>query len=902
MADSTFNLRFEDNILGLTGGGFRGKPLDSFNFEDYQSATTFYMRWTEIAEIPNHIFTHLLNVEKVSIDAKNLEQFPESFFLLKKLKTLDLRFEKFLDINEVLLKLPLLENLNLRRFGSNKDIIGPLNFFHYQNKIKHLTIRLNFKNLPEDVTYLADLEELIIGSTQWRLKKDIPSLQQLPKLKSLNIENYFGKKWPVEIEKLDQVETLYLNSPIEKKSNHLELVESLSRMKNLKQVELNFPLDGKEVGDAITALSFMEKVKLGGWISSWDHPSALTGAIVKNIDWGNHYQSPYFQGDGSMENFHGIEGIEKFDIEDRKLIFALLFEAEPILKKIIPNVLLTAFEKDTPTNIQLKTKIKGKSTKKIREELKETSFTVNGKETEEDIYVFDSSVPFENLFEWFEEGKRLLPKDHLTELLTMVASPWLMQEENEESNENVYRLFQSNQAENYLIAMQILEGGGANEVLLSMVAAISACHPDKKVARAAQKVYDKFGASTFTARLKKVSLRRSGSSYKKLDALLKTTDVNDMAFRIMHHHIVSANPNVKDVSGNFLHLRKVNCLNPIPKEIRFFTAINGIDASSSKNLDLEKSIDALAEMELLIHLNLSSCHYQIPDEITKLKNLRLLKLTQNEIANPEILAQLFQLVELSVEGCAIKSWEWLSQMSSLRILNIANNKITKIPDEVFNLKNISTLHLNQNKLKTIDPRLLEIQNLHYLNLSSNKITEILYPLFALPSLTYLLLRSNQIEIFDDEKIKHLLTLQSSSLHELSLANNKILSIKFPLFSFNRLKVLDISKNQIRHLDQSIFDGNRIQEFYAQNNEIQSIPETMSDRYFTKVNLAHNEIKELPESFSTARIENLDIRHNNISYISPSFKRKHDRDYSRLYWKLAGNPVAERKYGFNNMIE
>ena len=902
MSDSSFNVRFEDNILDLVGGGFRGKPLDSFNFEDYQSATTFGIRWTEITEIPNYIFTHLPNIEKVTIDAKNLEQFPESFFLLKKIKTLSLRFEKLSDINEIFLKLPLLENLSLSTFHNNKKSYDDFNFFHYQNKIKQLTLNLNFKNLPKDITHLADLEELIVTSNHWRLKKDVPSLQQLPQLKALKINSYFGKKWAPEIEKLEQVETLFLDSPIEKKADHLQLVESLSRMKNLKKVDLNFPLNAKEVGDAITALSFLETVKLGGWKTGWDHPSALTGALVKNVIWGNHYQSPYFQGDGSMEIFQGIEGIDDFDIEDRKLIFAFLFEAELLLKKIIPNVLLKAFENKTPTNIQLKTKIKGKSAKKIREELDGTSFTVNGKETQQDIYIFDSKVPFEDLYNWFQGGKTLLPKDHLTELLTVVASPWLMQEENEESNENVYRLFESNQAENYLVAMQILEGGGANEVLLSMVAAISSCHPDKKVARAAEKVYDKFGASTFKARLKKVSLRRSGSSYNKLDSLLNTEEINDMAFRIMHHHIASANPNIKGVFGNVLKLRKVKCLNPIPKEIRFFPNITGVNASLSKDLDLKKSLEALSGMENLNHLDFSNCHYKISNEITQLKNLTSLELTQNEISNPEILAELPRLQSLSVEGCKIDRWDWLARLPYLRKLNIANNKITEIPESVFALKNLSTLDLHQNKLKEMDKRLLEIKGLHYLNLSSNKISELLYPLFGLSSLTYLLLRSNQIEAFDYEKLKEVLSNQSSILHELSLANNKITAIQFPDLGFTQLKILDISKNKITDLHPSIFNGNKIQEFYAQNNQIQSIPDILRNRYFTKMNLAHNKIKELPESFSTVRIENLDMRHNNIAVIPSSFKRTHNRDYSRLYWKFAGNPVAERKYGFHNMID
>ena len=85
--------------------------------------------------------------------------------------------------------------------------------------------------------------------------------------------------------------------------------------------------------------------------------------------------------------------------------------------------------------------------------------------------------------------------------------------------------------------------------------------------------------------------------------------------------------------------------------------------------------------------------------------------------------------------------------------------------------------------------------------SGNKIKEILYPLFALPSLTYLLLRSNQIEVFDDKKIESLLMLQSSSLHELSLANNKIDELP-DFFSTLRIDNLDMRFNNISHISSS----------------------------------------------------------------------------------------------------
>jgi hypothetical protein len=56
-------------------------------------------------------------------------------------------------------------------------------------------------------------------------------------------------------------------------------------------------------------------------------------------------------------------------------------------------------------------------------------------------------------------------------------------------------------------------------------------------------------------------------------------------------------------------------------------------------------------------------------------------------------------------------------------------------------------------------------------------------------------------------------------------------------------------------------------------------------------LDKNQLTELPQYFSTTRIENCDLRHNKIEAVPDSFKRKDKDDYSRLYWKLEGNPAG-----------
>jgi Leucine-rich repeat (LRR) protein len=89
--------------------------------------------------------------------------------------------------------------------------------------------------LPEEFVQLRNLEVLSInGDSQFDLRRNIPLLSQLPKLRELHLEGDNFRDIPPGIKNLTSLEQLYLND------NDLNVIpEAVKEMKNLRYLDLS---------------------------------------------------------------------------------------------------------------------------------------------------------------------------------------------------------------------------------------------------------------------------------------------------------------------------------------------------------------------------------------------------------------------------------------------------------------------------------------------------------------------------------------------------------------------------------------------------------------------------------------------------------------------------------------
>lgn len=792
----------------------------SMNISDYDGV---------LEQLPENVFDGHENIEYLRISSPNISEMPTSFSKLKKLKNLELH-----------------------------------------NK--------NLKSLPDFIFGLKQLESINLGLPKLKVDKHFLRLKELKTLEYLTLGGFYGTKFPTVIKELNQLKKLNIQA-YRKKINQIQMMEELGQMKFLEHLQLDLDLDINQIGEKITGLDGIDRIRL------WARHS--TG---KELIWGLFRKTRFIEHDTQRNAFIELMKDEN-DLSDkqRKILYGIFVDNFFAIKELMPNAILENQKQEKPIQLFFSYKPSRKLTASLKNIADQTNFRIEKEATANSIYIVNESSDYLKILEWVKAGGAIALEDHIKEWVTAIEDPWLLQEEAEAPNEQVLRLLASNQAENYLIAFQIISGGGANEELLSMIAAIWLSHPDKKVAREAEKLFNQLGPSTSYTYIKnsKISLRRSGTTLKKINRLFSADiGILSIPFRLMHNIIAGENPVIKDIQVGTISFKKFEFKEPIPSCIQYFEKITKLDFTHSKNLDAESLFKYISKLDNLSFLTLKGCKVIVPAQVAELKNIQTLELSSNQLENPEALGELKKLHSLAIEGCNIQSWKWLKELPLLSYLYIGRNKLKSIPDEVFSMSSLYYLHLNNNQLTEIDERISGIEQLVQLDLSGNKIVEIDYNIFTLRHLHSLFLRSNKIEELSDEKIMEVTNGNGCrNLTEFKINGNQLKEFKATRSLFPKLAILDISKNNLTELHDGIFTYCSIQQLNASDNAITHIPNSIANKYIRDLNLSKNLIEEMTVALSQASINTLDLRQNKIKEVPMSFASKGEGDFSRLYWKL-----------------
>ncbi|MBC9931841.1 leucine-rich repeat domain-containing protein [Chitinophaga qingshengii] len=793
--------------------------------------------------LPEDIFLQYPNTQELSITVKNLTVLPGSLFTLQQLKVLSIRGTKV-------------------------------------------------KAIPAEIVQLQQLESIDLSNGNMDLNKGLPLLAKLPALRKLSLYDWRGYAFPENIYQLKNLTQLVIqnNKMTGKVKEILALQPAIPALRELR-VAVN-----QEDYTQLLALENMPQLDkldlLGLWhINYWNlHSvnSALSLAVTKHVNM-------YYDFSDSLPAFrHRMKG-KTYNASQLQLLFALHVEMIAAINQLLPNLLAQAIADKKQPSLYLMVKPKGESQKSINEKLEKYGISVNSKQTDANtIVVIGPGTTIEELMPLLDAGCQVITVDQLSEILIGQGDHWLLQDDNEAANTQLMRLFASNDPDNYRLAFEIIETGGANKIIQTLLAVVMLAHPDKTIHKKAEKLYDKYGSQAFRQYIKsnKISLRVGGNVNSKLQRIVvNKDDVDEVMFRLMYQLVAGSNNNISKVRADAFSMKGIANIT-LPPEVAYFTQITDWDFENCEGFNIEAAIPVFQEMTNMKYLRLNSCHIQIPASINTLTQLERLEIAHNTLAVEDSLQSLVHLQYLDATGLKLQNWDWLQSLKGLQTLMLSNNQLTAIPAAVFNMQQLSRFEVRYNKLTTVPETLGQLPKLEHLDFSNNLIKTFPYFLGKYKNST-LLLRSNKIPEMDPHQLMAATGGQPVVWTDLNLSRNLLKQFEFTGGNI-KVDVLDISHNQLTVLHPSVFEK-PMSSFYGHHNQISILPQMQHER-FRDFWMQHNLLEELPAHLSHARIENADFSHNRISSVHPHFEIYGNENYSRLYWKVHNNPLPPGKIG------
>ncbi len=112
----------------------------------------------------------------------------------------------------------------------------------------------------------------------------------------------------------------------------------------------------------------------------------------------------------------------------------------------------------------------------------------------------------------------------------------------------------------------------------------------------------------------------------------------------------------------------------------------------------------------------------------------------------------------------------IAELKNLTTLSISGNQLTSLPPEIVELKNLTKLYISSNQLTSLPPEIAELKDLTELNISGNQLTSLPPEIVELKSLTELYISSNQLTLLPSEIVK------LKNLTKLNISRNQLTSL------------------------------------------------------------------------------------------------------------------------------
>ena len=201
--------------------------------------------------------------------------------------------------------------------------------------------------------------------------------------------------------------------------------------------------------------------------------------------------------------------------------------------------------------------------------------------------------------------------------------------------------------------------------------------------------------------------------------------------------------------------------------------------------------------------------------------------------------------------------EEIFKLKHLKVLKLSQNRISRLPETIENLSNLTTLDLSENKLASLPQSFGNLFCLTRLFLKSNYLTCLPESFGNLIHLTRLDLRENKLASLPQSFGK------LTNLATLDLGSNCLASLPESFSKLEMLTILLCENNKLTYLPESFGSLTRLTRLFLENNKLTYLPESLSRlTRLTTLNLENNKLTYLPESLSRlTRLTKLDLKRN-----------------------------------------
>ncbi|XP_018424815.1 PREDICTED: protein flightless-1 homolog isoform X2 [Nanorana parkeri] len=294
-----------------------------------------------------------------------------------------------------------------------------------------------------------------------------------------------------------------------------------------------------------------------------------------------------------------------------------------------------------------------------------------------------------------------------------------------------------------------------------------------------------------------------------------------------------------------------------PEHVKSMSSLRWLKLNRTGLCYLPEELSSLHKLEHLSvsHNNLTTLH----GELSSLPCLRAIVARANSLKNSGIPDDIFQLDDLSVLDLSYNQLaecpRELENARNMLVLNLSHNR--QLPAMVA----LQTLHL-RNTLRTLNnlPTSLEgLTNLSDVDLSMNDLSRVPECLYTLANLKRLNLSSNQIDELS------LCIDQWIHLETLNLSRNRLTSLPSAICKLSKLKKIYLNSNKLDFdgIPSGIGKLGILEEFMASNNNLELVPESLCRcSKLRKLVLNKNRLVTLPEAVHfLPNLEVLDVREN-----------------------------------------
>ncbi|WP_324028273.1 hypothetical protein QSV08_10170 [Maribacter sp. BPC-D8] len=874
--------------------------------------TSLYSDEETLQDSPNNLGL-LKNLESLSFSyIKGLKNISETIGELKQLKTLNVLSTGISDLPQTIGKLEQLESLVVR---NNTNLTQIPESLYDLTELKELHwlgngLDLNFFK----VAAFKKLEIITVGTIS---NEDFKLLSQLLNLKEIYWRDEEMTSFPEEFYNLKHIETIrfsaFPNLDIDQEINKLAkmgsikklefnyqksqtldwYIENLKKFPNLEYVQI--VTQDKVIPSSIVDLSFIKELKIdiqgNSHYDTKDIQLPLEYAILPQ---GWIKFTRLFKVLKSDEE--ALVTIDKLQIkskQERMIAFALLSGYYKPLFKILKNPFQVGFVEGAEVYISGKPSMG--TLKELKDILHQKGFKIKTKPEGVSYVLVNPKVNMKDIEKLFNKGFNFFLEDHLKDQLIEEDTPYLLEESSTELIQQITRLLKAKDEDKLSLILSIIEGGGANRLIISYLVAIHLFHTDIGIRKTSRNLFKKYASSDLQNHIK--NTWKDSYKKKELEGFKKVYHHDEidlcafiLAFKMIRWHQADKEGKINDNFLNWfgrVYLEKVaqNQITDSLNECDFIHTLrimpseplsedflkNKINELPLHTLNIEQSMECFPAsfLEIPTLEKLSIGHWKASGEIcvpdlskinTALKDLTITKLN---IKDEDHLKGLKNITRLHLNYTGLSNISFIESFNKLEFLNLSDNQIKELPSFIEKFGSLEFLSVDQNPLENVTINFSELKKLRILNLSDCSLKD-------LPDTFEYCLRLEEVTLRNNELTCLPLSLFSTkgvsySGRTINAQNNHLSSIGKveqekkhgflgSLFQSNENKNHDLGSVMLNRINLNQNDFKEIPSLFFSFKEIREL------------NLQENAIEKIPDNFEKLKVDQIQLSKSNISKI------------------------------------